>query len=354
MSFDNQVFFDPDDIANIDSDLDSIGAYLVGGDKAILDKENDTASATDDRGLAFMAVRKDSATALADTDGDYSFLQVDQNGRLRVDAEVSVDSGADKAEDSAHSSGDIGSYVLAVRADARPTDANTSADGDYASFFVNASGELWVKDADVLAELQGIDGVLDNILLDTTAILADTANIDTNVAAILVDTGEIQTAVEGIQTDIAALEKAEDSVHSSGDSGIMSLAVRNDAGTSLVDTDGDYAPLSVDASGALRVSGDFGGGSPNTAIENQVVSVSSTATQIASTALSDRKKILIQNDGNKPVFIGKSDVTADATAATGGIKLNKGSVLELELGPAVAIYGITASATSNVRVLEIA
>lgn len=52
---------------------------------------------------------------------------------------------------------------------------------------------------------------------------------------------------------------AEDSVHSSGHVGLMTLVVRSDAGGSLVGTDGDYAPLQVDANGALRVTGGGGG-----------------------------------------------------------------------------------------------
>ena len=46
---------------------------------------------------------------------------------------------------------------------------------------------------------------------------------------------------------------AEDAVHSSGDDGIMSLAVRNDTLAALAGTDGDYAPLQVNADGALYV-----------------------------------------------------------------------------------------------------
>jgi hypothetical protein len=53
------------------------------------------------------------------------------------------------------------------------------------------------------------------------------------------------------------LGKAEDAVHASGDTGVQILAVRNDTLASLVDTDGDYAPLQVDASGALYVAGSF-------------------------------------------------------------------------------------------------
>lgn len=52
---------------------------------------------------------------------------------------------------------------------------------------------------------------------------------------------------------------AEDSAHSSGHVGLMALVVRSDAGGSLVGTDGDYAPLQVDANGALRVTGGGGG-----------------------------------------------------------------------------------------------
>lgn len=46
---------------------------------------------------------------------------------------------------------------------------------------------------------------------------------------------------------------AEDSAHVSGDKGQFVLSVRHDANTSLVDTDGDYAPLQVDATGRLKV-----------------------------------------------------------------------------------------------------
>ena len=43
--------------------------------------------------------------------------------------------------------------------------------------------------------------------------------------------------------------------HTTGDDGMMMLAVRKDAGGTFVDTDGDYSPLQVDANGYLRVTG---------------------------------------------------------------------------------------------------
>lgn len=47
-------------------------------------------------------------------------------------------------------------------------------------------------------------------------------------------------------------EYPEDSIHSSGDIGVFALAVRNDSGTALA-ADGDYSPLQVNSTGALRI-----------------------------------------------------------------------------------------------------
>lgn len=49
-----------------------------------LQKTEDAAHATGDKGMMLLAVRKDTATALAGTDADYIPLIVDANGRLHV------------------------------------------------------------------------------------------------------------------------------------------------------------------------------------------------------------------------------------------------------------------------------
>ncbi|MCP4677726.1 MAG: hypothetical protein GY854_19855 [Deltaproteobacteria bacterium] len=72
--------------------------------------------------------------------------------------------------------------------------------------------------------------------------------ISVSVPDVVVDVGNIDVNLE-------ALEHAEDVAHSSGDSGIMSLGVRNDTLAALGGTDGDYAPLQVDANGALYTTG---------------------------------------------------------------------------------------------------
>jgi hypothetical protein len=58
---------------------------------------------------------------------------------------------------------------------------------------------------------------------------------------------------DGSLNVVTNIEYDEDAAHTTGDTGAFVLAVRNDAGTSLVSADGDYAPLQVDSSGALRV-----------------------------------------------------------------------------------------------------
>lgn len=61
---------------------------------------------------------------------------------------------------------------------------------------------------------------------------------------------ELVAVASGARADLA---KAEDSVHQSGDYGLMQLAVRKDTATSLAGADGDYAPLLVDASGRVHM-----------------------------------------------------------------------------------------------------
>lgn len=72
-------------------------------------------------------------------------LVVNADGSINVNADISVVNGSDKLEDAAHASGDVGTYVLAVRQDTLAID--TSASGDYASFKVDALGRLHTVDA---------------------------------------------------------------------------------------------------------------------------------------------------------------------------------------------------------------
>lgn len=78
----------------------------------------------------------------------------------------------------------------------------------------------------------------------TTAISVTTGSLDVNISNLTVTiTGTITTNYE----------YDSDTQYVGSDIGASVLAVRNDVLATLVDTDGDYAPLQVDADGALYV-----------------------------------------------------------------------------------------------------
>jgi hypothetical protein len=82
---------------------------------------------------------------------------------------------------------------------------------------------------------------------------AGTAGIGKLTANSGVDIGDVD--VTSVVPGVAAtsLGKAEDAAHSSGDVGVMALAVRSDSRAALAGTTADYIPLTTDAVGALWV-----------------------------------------------------------------------------------------------------
>lgn len=384
IAVDTTTLADGDSIASylVSSAGDLLTSTTVGGIEALDVYQQgvfaeDSAHTSGDLGQFILAVRNDSGSALA-ADGDYIPLSTDADGNLRVSA--SIDFAGDYAEDSAHVSGDVGLFSLAVRRDARTS--GTSADGDYASFNINAVGELWVHDEDVKTELVAANASLDAIESDTGSILTELLDQGTTLDSIDSDTGNILTelldqgtTLDGIASDISdiltelldqgttldsilsdtssidstltALSKAEDAVHSSGDQGIQALAVRKDASGSNA-ADGDYTSLLTWSEGSLKVVD-----TSNAAILQQRIAVEDTATQLPASALSSRRSLLIQNVGSKSIWVGSATVTD--TGATAGIEVPKSGFIELEVGPAVAVYAIAASGeTVNVSILEMA
>lgn len=230
---------------------DNVGAYLRSSDgtlithttvgaKEALDVyvsgmagqyEEDSAHTDADIGSFILAVRNDADTSLAGSDGDYAPLQVDENGRLKVVADIEVANGFEKIEDDAHSSGDVGAYMLSVREDTLAS--STSASGDYQSIKTDALGRLWMNDASQV---------------------------------------------------------------------------------------GAYSAISV----------------------------TNTATDLVATDLANRKKISIQNQGSRSIFVG---MNASVTAAN-GTEISPGGSAEFAWGPGINVHAITASGTADVRILE--
>lgn len=82
--------------------------------------------------------------------------------------------------------------------------------------------------------------------------------VTANLAAGTNNIGDVDVLSIIPGTSATSLGKAEDAVHATGDTGVFVLAVRSDAGGAF-GADGDYVPFSIDANGALRVTGGGGG-----------------------------------------------------------------------------------------------
>jgi hypothetical protein len=227
---------------------------LPGTGATNLGKAEDAAHSSGDVGVMSLAVQKGTPADVS-SEGDYAPLQV-SGGRLWVDPSgvtLTVASHAvtnagtfavqttaqvpgtgatnlGKAEDAVAASGDTGVMALAVRSD---TAAATGADGDYVPLLTDSTGRLHAN-------------------VSNTLTVASHAVTNAGTFAV-----QVTSQVPGVAA--TNLGKAEDAAHTSGDTGVMSLAVRNDAGGTLSGTDGDYSPLQVNSAGALYVTGGGGG-----------------------------------------------------------------------------------------------
>jgi len=206
-------------------------------------------------------------------------------------------------------------------------------------------------------------------------------------------------ATNGLQvySGVAAadLGKAEDAAHTTGDTGVMALAVRTDTLSASSGTTGDYEALHTDSIGALftrdtatlvddaaftpatsRVmpigmqadetatdsvdEGDIG--APRMTLNRkQIVTVRSITGALANVAASatsvtvlaantSREGATIWNDSTAILYL-KFGATASVTSAT--VKMIADSYFEVPFGYTGIIDGIWASATGNARVTEI-
>ena len=132
---------------------------------------------------------------------------------------------------------------------------------------VDGSGVTQPVSGTVTANLGATDNaVIDEIAANTSATAVAVQIIDNAISGneMQVDVvaalptgsntiGNIGTIATSITPGTAAgnLGKAEDAAHSSGDTGVLALARRNDTPSSSAGTDGDYATLNVSANGRL-------------------------------------------------------------------------------------------------------
>ena len=345
----------------------------------------DSAHTDADTGNFILGVRNDTLAALGGTDGDYVPFQMNSSGALFV--EVSSSSGDDSIYvDDADWTDSTSKHTLV--GGLYQSSPQSITDGDTGPLQVNANGNL-------IVDLSATDNaVLDAMVVDLAAMEVDLAAIEVLLTAANVDhaaneallttidadTGAIKTAVETIdnaisgtemQVDVVAslpagsaaigklaansgvdigdvdvtsivpgtgatnLGKAEDAAHSSGDTGVMSLAVRNDDVAALGGADGDYSPLQVNAAGSLYTTDATG----------EAGSILVTGTSAVATGISNTKFIAIQfiedtvfaSSGG--LVAASEDLYPDDTGTGGDISSNGAAIDGVTFPQGMTIFG---------------
>ena len=293
--------------AATETTLSGIGTNIFILSQAI--KLEDGAHLSGDAGIPALSVRNDSDTSLCGTSGDYTPLQVDANGYLKVNIKAGAGSGGTALTDDAAftaattsftpiggivtsdsvDSGDGGAFAMLANRQQKVTlydssgvEVSVGGGTQYDEDAVHSSGSkvtgAGVVRKDTAASLCGADGDYSLLIVDANGRLHVNPSLPTDAATAshqvtqnssLVDiTGHCFGILEALNNQnpasdtvaleagnlatIAAVVKSEDAIHSSGDAGIMSLAVRSDTATAIA-ANGDYHPLLLDATGRLHV-----------------------------------------------------------------------------------------------------
>lgn len=145
-------------------------------------------------------------------------------------------------------------------------------------------------------------------------------------------------------------DKTEGMMYAPGDIGSFSLSVRNDTLVQSTPSNGMYQAFKTDSLGALWTNVYKQAPATNNGWLVTSTAVNSTAVSVVVAALSDRKSILIQNVGLRPVYLGVSS----GVTASDGIRLSAGAAIELDLAAGVPIFAISDSTGSDLRVAQFA
>lgn len=250
-------------------------------------KAEDAAHTSGDAGVMALSVRSDAGATTAGTDADYAALITDASGRLWVNIGASASSIA-KAEDAAHTTGDVGAFVLTKRTDTAASSAGT--DGDYATLNTDNTGRMWTRTGaddtlyteDAAAAADPVGPVILAVRRDTLSTSEVSADGD-NIAVKATSKGELHSRNLALETLVgevqasptsntmldrlktigvqltagaAAIAKLEDAASVNGDAGVPAMAIQLAAPTNTAGTDADYAMLQM-SDGRLWVSGDI-------------------------------------------------------------------------------------------------
>lgn len=233
-------------VAIVDAAGDQITSFGGGTQYA-----EDSVAAAGEQVTMAGVVRSDTAASLVGADGDRTELIVDSTGRLHVNVSNTLTVAS-------HAVTNAGTFAVQAS-----LNAGTNNIGDVDVLTVPA--DPFGANADAASATGSISAKL-RFIAGTGIPITGTVTVGSHAVT---NAGTFATQVDGAAlTSLQLIDNlvlAEDAAHSSGDPGLMPFAVRRDANTSLVGTDGDYAPFQVDANGALKVNITAGAGSGGTA-----------------------------------------------------------------------------------------
>lgn len=345
-------------------------------------KAEDTAAASGDKGVPVLAVRADTDSASA-ADGDYIFLAVDEEGRLKVASKAvsypditgnitavqavistpvaggTVEGDVSRVsnvmmlcsgtfstinctfEGSLESSGDTSWFgIQAVRSNANTietTTGNLSAQPAYGwELSVNALKRVRVR---CTARTSGTQAW--RMVLGTYATEPIPA---AQVSATQPVSGTVTATATMAANATTTPAKARDVASGANDTGIPAFMIRRDTPTTVTPVAGDWEIPQIDSMGAQWVR-------EKASTTSAVTSVAASATSVAVLALNaQRRGATIHNDSTAILYL-KLGATASATSFT--IKMQPDSYYEVPAQYTGVIDGIWASATGSARVTEI-
>jgi hypothetical protein len=312
----------------------------------------DAAHNSGDPGVQVLAVRKDSGAALAGTDGDYTPLQTDSSGNLRVAIAAGGGSGGTAMTDDAAftaattsftpvggivtadsvDSGDGGAFAMLANRQQKVTlydssgvelavGGGTQYDEDAAHSSGSKVTGCGIVRKDTAASLAGTDG-------DYTLPIADAnGKLWVNCSGETLTVGSHAVTNAGTFAVQTGAERAEDAAHSTGHTGLFILAVRSDTAASTAGTDGDYTALITDSAGKLHVNV----GNTVTVASHAVTNAGTFAVQVDGSALTALQKI------DDPVLVDDAAFTpATSSVMMAGFEADESSTDSVDEGDAGA------------------
>jgi hypothetical protein len=282
------------------ADSDNIGAYLRASDGTLID----TVSIGGVDRLAVDATLKDgSGNALTSTSGALN-VSLANAGTLAVSA-VDFD----------------------IRDLTHVSDSVKVGDGtDFLA--VNGDGSINVTFAGT-ASVSGVDFDI----RDLTHV-SDSVKVGDGTDFIAVNTdGSLNTLTAGTIADDAADSGNPLKIGSRAVTGVLATVAHNDRADALSD---QYRRMYVNDSAQVS-------------LLSSTKTANTSASLVVASALAGRRRIIVHNIGGNVCYLGHSGVTS-----SNGLKLDREASVELDLGQYVDLYVITASSTTELRVLEIA